>query len=137
MLQQIIRSPIGIRFHQPSLDKFMASYANSTSHLLVPCLSNLPDNNTAGSSNNDNDRSRDDPTAAGVKINGDGTDNPPPHYANENIIPAVGDNLAIQSITGLITVPFWWLLEFFPFKRKYQDLSDEDEGKDSWKVTFV
>lgn len=108
MLQQITMSRVGIRFNQAALANWNALYSDAYS----PSLLHQEDGSLGG----------------GVVTKGAA-----PYQANANIVPRVGDALAVQKLGDLITVPFWWILECFPFKRKYQDLQD---GKKKWRVTF-
>lgn len=110
MLQQINRSGVGIRFNQAALATWMGLYDDAFSPSLLQQQEDA--------------------------ANGDGIQTPKgaaPYQANANIVPPVGDSLAVQKLGDLLSVPFWWILECFPFKRRYQDLKD---SKKRWKVSF-
>lgn len=109
MLQQIIRSGVGVRFNQAAFSEWIAAYEDAFSPSLLP---------------------QEDAAALGGGTVSKGN---APYQANANIVPEVGDSLAVKTFGDLLSVPFWWFLECFPFKRRYQDLSDP---KKKWRVSF-
>lgn len=108
MLQQIEKTGVGIRFDQSALSDWRAAYHAAYSPSLF--------------------QARDPAIEDGAVFEGATAYN-----SNANILPEVGDALAVQKWGDLITVPLWWILECFPFRRMYQDLNDP---KKRWRSSF-
>lgn len=120
-----MRSGIDVKFIQPAFDEFITDYDHAETATILTT--------DVGSYAEPHLRNAEIPTSPGKAVgSGPGASGGPIQYANANIIPDVGDSLAVHKLSDLLTVPFWWFLECFPFKRKYQDLSD----KKKWKVSF-
>lgn len=120
MVSQVVRSDVGIKFMEPAFTDFVVEYDQAFSPtLLTTDLGALGDPNQRGA----------DLGIPPHKANIGGA----PYYANANIVPEVNDSLAIKKLGDFFSVALWWILECFPFKRKYQDLNDP---KKKWRVSF-
>jgi hypothetical protein len=121
MIAQIITSRVGIRWNEPALSKWFSNFNSAYS-------------NVSETSQGVIGSTTDGRAQASFDTNGSnqGTPAKTGSYINDNILPQVGDSLKVSTPSDLITVPFWWFLEFFPFKRRYQDLEHPNK---KWKTS--
>lgn len=125
MISEIHKTSVPIHFNAEALANFVGLYDEAADPTLLP--------RHPGGVNEATDASLKTPILGTFPTERGTSSSPRPYYANANIVPSVGDALAVQKWGDLITVPLWWILECFPFKRKYQDLSDP---KKRWRVSF-
>ena len=117
MIQQIIKSEVGVQFNETALSNWMALYKEASS----PPSFLHQDAGDAGVKNNNGNS---------VTHSSNGNN---PIQINANLNPEIGDSLKVHKFSDIFMVSFWWILEFLPFQRKYQDLADP---KKKWKVTY-
>ena len=117
MIQQIIKSGVGVRFNQAAFTNWMALFNDALSP-----PSGLHQDAGAAAAKNHNGNS--------VTHSSSGNTT---YQANANLNPDIGDSLKVHKFSDIFIVSFWWLLECLPFQRKYQDLADP---KKKWKVTY-